>query len=159
MLLFIRMIPKSVTRDELLRFVYKGMNSSWMRFIERQGSIVSIWIKRFTSQETHTVEYHGIANIEPATSAQAAIRRLNRANLKGRSVEVREFFHRSPLRDRRKGHSSIEHGSPNDHRSRDRRRYLFGNEQVSVSGSVNAGYASSVRPQINWSLETLFFRR
>ena len=77
MLVFIRIIPKSVTCDELRHFVRKGVDSLWTRFSGNQGSVDGVSIKKFTNQKTQSVEYHGMANIEPATSAQAAIRMLS----------------------------------------------------------------------------------
>ena len=153
MLLFIRMIPRSVTSGELDRFVRKGMGSFWTRFLVRQEIAVRPKVIRITNRKTHSVEYHGIVDIEPATSAQAAIRRLNRTRLKGKRVEVRHFFRRSPLRDRRVGHLSVEHDSSTDIRSRDRRRNQLVIEPVSVSGAVEAGDSSSVHRQINWDYQ------
>ncbi len=144
MLVFVRIIPKSVTCDELRHFVRKGVDSLWTRFSGNQGSVDGVSIKKFTNQKTQSVEYHGIVNVEPATSAQAAIRRLSRTTLKGVPVEVRKFYQLSPLRDRRTGQSAKEHESFNDLRKRDRRRSRLAVEPVYMSGSVKAGNAIPV---------------
>ncbi len=141
MLVFIRMIPKSVTCNELSHFVHRRVDSLRTRFSGNHGSVDSVSIKKFTNQETQSVEYHGVVNIEPAVSAQAAIRRLNRTTLKGVPVEVRKFYHRSPLRDRRKGQSVREYKLFNDLRKRDRRRNQLDIEPVYVSGVIKAGDA------------------
>ena len=135
MLVFIRMIPMAVTCDDLHRFVYKGLRSFWTRFFGSRGSIVELSIIRIATQNTHLVQYHGLVDIEPATSAQAAIRRLNQTMLNGVPVEVRKYFHRSPLRDRRRSQSGIETSSFKDLRKEDRRRHQLVVEHVPVSGS------------------------
>ncbi len=99
-------------------------------------------IFKVTNPKTHSVEYHGMVDIQPATSAQTAIKSLNRTHLKKMPVEVRKYFHRSPLRDRRAGQSIREHESFNDLRKRDRRRSRLTVEAVAVSGSVKAGNAT-----------------
>ena len=144
MLVFVRIIPKSVTCDELRHFVRKGVDSFWTRFSGKQGSVDSVSIKKFTNQETQSVEYHGVVNIEPAMSAQAAIRRLNRTTLKGVPVEVRKFYQRSPLRDRRKSQSDMDAELFKDLRKVDRRRNQLDIEPVYVSGAVKAGDAIPV---------------
>ena len=141
MLVFIRMIPKSVTCNELSHFVHRGVDSLRTRFLGKQGSVDSVSIKRFTNQETQSVEYHGIVNIEPAASAQAAIRRLNRTTLKGVPVEVRKFYQRSPMRDRRRNQSDMDAASFENLRKGDRRRNLLDIDPVYRSGAVKAGNA------------------
>jgi len=122
MLVFIRMIPESVTTDDLRHFINKGMGFVWNNIFRRQGTIASTSIFKTTNPKTDSVEYHGMVDIQPATSAQAAIRKLNRTHLKGRPVEIRKYFRRSPLRDRRTGQPYREHESFNDLREKDRRR-------------------------------------
>ena len=134
MLLFIRMIPMAITCDELYRYVYKGMGSFWTRFFGHQGSITELSILRFANRDAQSVEYHGLVDIEPAISAQGAIRRLNRTSLYGTPVEVREFFDRSPSRDRRKSQSSMETASFKNLRKGDRRSQQLAIESVPVSG-------------------------
>ncbi len=139
MLVFIRMIPKSVNCNELRHFVSKGVNSFWTRYAGKQGSVDSVSINKVTNQEMQSVEYHGIVNIEPATSAQAAIKKLNRTTLKGVPVEVRKFYQRSPMRDRRKGQSDIDADMFKDLRKGDRRRKQLFMEPVYISGAVKVG--------------------
>ena len=59
-------------------------------------------------------------------------------------MEVRKFYQRSALRDRRTGQSDREHELFNDLRKRDRRRCQLDMESVYVSGSVKAGNAIPV---------------
>ena len=144
MLVFVRLIPETVTIGDLRHFVDKGMGSLRDYIFGRQGAITSILIFRVTNPKTHSVEYHGMIDIQPAASAQATIRRLNRTLLKGMPVEVRKYFRRSPLRDRRTGQSDRKRESFKDLRKKDRRRYQLDLEPVYVSGSVKAGDAIPV---------------
>ena len=134
MLVFIRMVPASVNSGDLRGFIYKGMGSFWLRLLSSQGSTARISIIRIVNQNTHSVEFHGLVDIEPAASAQAAIRRLNRTSLYGTLVEVREFFDRSTSRDRRKSQTSMETDSFKDLRKGDRRSQQLAIESVPVSG-------------------------
>jgi len=134
MLVFVRMIPESVTIGDLRHFVGKGMGSLRNYIFGRQGAITSVFIFRVTNPKTHSVEYHGMVDIQPAASAQATIRRLNRTHLKRMPVEVRKYFHRSQLRNKRTGQSIREHESFNDLRKRDRRRSRLTVKSVAVSG-------------------------
>ncbi|MES9961333.1 MAG: RNA-binding protein [Sedimenticola sp.] len=141
MLVFIRMVPASVTNGDLRHFVDRGMGSMWDRFFGRRGNITASTILRFTNPKTQSVEYHGVVDIEPATSAQAMIKKLNRTPLNGVPVEVRKFYHRSALRDRRKDRLNTETGSVTDMRRGNRRRSHMNIEPVSISGPVEAGRA------------------
>jgi len=137
MLVFIGMIPMAITCDDLHRFVYKGLGSFWTSFFGGQGIIAELSIIRIAIQNTHLVQYHGLVDIEPATSVQAVIKRLNRTRLNGVFVEVRKFIDRSPLRDRRKSQSGIETSYFKDLRKGDRRRCQLAVEEVPVSGFSN----------------------
>ena len=134
MLVFIRKIPMAVTCDELHGFVYQGMSSFGTRFFGKQGTINELEILKFTNEDTRSVEYHGLVDIEPATSADTAIMRLNQAFLNGAPVEVREFIDRSPSRDRRNSQTKTEISMLKNLRMGDRRRSRLTIEPVSVSG-------------------------
>ncbi len=139
MRMFIRMLPPSVTSGELNRFIHKGAEGFWSRLFSSQGRINCMLIIRVTNQSTHSVEYHGLVDYKSATSAQAAIKSLNRTILKGVPVEVRIFHHRAELRDRRTWQSDREHELFNDLRKRDRRRSRLAVEPVPVSGVFKVG--------------------
>ncbi len=139
MRMFIRMIPPSVTSGELSRYIHKGTGGWLSRLFSSQGRVNRTSIIRVTNPSTHSVEYHGLVDYKSATSAQAAIKSLNRTILKGVPVEVRKFYHRSELRDRRTGQSDREHELFNELRKGDRRRSRLAVEPVPVSGVFRVG--------------------
>ncbi len=134
MLVFVRMIPMAITCDDLYHFIHKGMGSFFTQLLGNKGTVTELSILRFTNQEAHSVQYHGLVDIDPVTSAQDAIKRLNQSRLIGVPVEVREFYDRSSSRDRRKRQSAIESASFKDQRRGDRRCNQLKIEPVTVSG-------------------------
>ncbi|HEB95735.1 MAG TPA: RNA-binding protein [Sedimenticola thiotaurini] len=143
MLVFIREIPESVTRQDLRHFVGEAFRSPWNRLFGRKGEIRELDILKITDEETQTVEYHGLVDIEPSKSAMLAIRRLNKSRLLGRSVDVRRYWIRSTYRDRRGQPQGAEELSLPERRMRDRRRPRLREERVHVSGPVTVASDSS----------------
>jgi hypothetical protein len=138
MLVFIRLLPEAVTQNDLRKFVGKAIRSSWLHWLFPQARIHSTEIRKFANGQNHSVEYHAIVDIEPAKAAVAAIRKLNRTPLKGKQVEVRKYYHRSLLRDRRKAlQEDAQEGD--ERRRRDRRRESLEVERVGVSGTWQGG--------------------
>ncbi len=148
MLIFIRLLPESVTQGELRKFVEKAMHSPWRSLFFSHSKIHTAEIRKLVNRATGSVEYHGIVDIEPAKGAVAAIRRLDRTPLRGKTVEVRKYYQRSPLRDRRGGEAAGE--SSDNRRKRDRRRPNLVAESVTISGPLRPGRlkASKVSPEI-----------
>jgi hypothetical protein len=148
MLIFIRLLPESVTQGELRRFVEKAIHSPWSGLFFARCKIRMAEIRKLVNRATGSVEYHGVVDVEPAKGAAKAIRKLNLTPLKGKAVEVRKYYKRSPLRDRREG-GSLEAASAN-RRQRDRRRPNLVAESVTISGPLRAGRlkASQVSPEI-----------
>jgi len=101
MLIFIRLLPESVTQGELRRFVEKAIHSPWRNLFLARSKIRMAEIRKLVNRATGSVEYHGLVDIEPAKGAVTAIRKLHLTPLKGKTVEVRKYYKRSPLRDRR----------------------------------------------------------
>lgn len=139
MLVFIRMIPESVTRQDLQHYVAQAFRSPWARLFGRPARVKTLEILKLTDEGEQTVEFHALADIEPKKSALLAIRRLNRVPLLGRRVAVRKYYTRSDYRDRRgqppdQGSLSIQ-----DRRTHDRRRPHLRREQVQISGPAAAG--------------------
>jgi hypothetical protein len=135
--IFIRLLPDDVSQSDLRHFVSDALHRSW--FVRSSnGQIVAVEIRKLTNSETYSTEYHGIVDVEPAKAAMQAIQKLNRNNLKGKDVEVRKFFQRSDLRDRRR-HLSDEAISE-ERRKRDRRRSHMQEERVHRSGALGIGY-------------------
>lgn len=144
MRLFLRMLPAGVGEEELYRFVQRSLRSPWSRMFGRGGRLKSVNILKITDIETGSVEYHGVADIEPAKSAMMAARRLQRSNLRGRELEVRPYHYRTQKRDRR-GQKPFQ-GELNIHNRRvsDRRRAQLRKERVPHTGEPTSGRAVRV---------------
>ena len=121
MWIFIRQIPKGTSREELRKFVTKGQKPSWMFLpIPSRTKVKRCEILQIFNPGAKTIEYHGLAQIDPSKAALPIIARLNGCELKGKPVEVRKYFRRSSHRDRRRSLDvrALEH----DNRRQDRRR-------------------------------------
>ena len=122
MWVFVRQIPKSsATRGELVKFVNKGLRPSWIFFpFSSHAKVKRCEILQIFNPETKTTEYHGLVQIDPSKAALPVIERLNGRKLKGKPVEVRKYFRRSPHRDRRR--ILFEREDLQEFRRQDRRR-------------------------------------
>lgn len=101
--IFIRRLPESVTRLDLIHFVADALPSHWSLFSHAsEHAPVDCEIMQLTDCDTQLTEYHGIAHFANPTEALAVIGRLDGRTLKGKPMQVRKYFHRSELRDRRK---------------------------------------------------------
>jgi len=138
MLVFIRMIPESVTRQDLQHYVAEAFHSPWARLFGRPARVKTLEILKLTDEGDQTVEFHALADIEPKKSALLAIRRLNRVPLLGRHVAVRKYYTRSDYRDRRGQRPDQETLSIQDRRMQDRRRPHLQREWVQISGPAIA---------------------
>jgi len=139
MLIFFRLIPDSVTEKDLRRFVRNALCSPWRRLLRRWGNIRSIRIIKITNQETFSIEYHGLVDVEPARLADAAIKKLDRMELGGRPVQVRKFHKRSGYRDRRRQDPGMEGLAIHNRRIKDRRRATLSTEGVYIAGALFPG--------------------
>lgn len=101
--IFIRMLPPSVTRLDLINFVASGLRPRWdILQICKPMAIGSCEIIKITDPDLQTVEFHGLVHVPEAKKATELIKRLNGALLKGKKMQVRKFTRRSQWRDRRK---------------------------------------------------------
>ena len=149
MQLFIPCIPDSVSEADLRRFMQQALCSPWRRLLKRWGHIGSIRILKITHQESRSVEYHGLVDVEPARQAERLIKKLNNTLLGGEAVEVRQYHRRSGFRERRRQHSGMESLAITDRRTRERRRGSLIIEQVPVSGEApSPGTGSAFEPVI-----------
>lgn len=139
MLVFIRLLPESVTQSDLRKFVSRAMRSYWSSLFFPSSRIRSTEIRKCSNSTNHSVEYHGIVDIEPAKAAVKAIRKLNRRSLKGKEVEVRKYYQRSALRDRRI--DDAEDIPTGERRRQDRRRQAMHIERVPISGRLAPRYS------------------
>ncbi|MET0105936.1 MAG: hypothetical protein ABW072_12470 [Sedimenticola sp.] len=145
--IFISRLPDRVNRIDLIRFIAPAVHQPQM-FSEppKRAHIDNCEIIQITNLETHEVEFHGLAKIEPAWAAEAAIEYLNGTELKGKNMEVRMFSRRSPFKDRRRGEASpINTGEANQRKS-DRRR---NNLRVEILHAGTAQYIVSDDQPIN----------
>ena len=121
MWVFLRQIPKGTTRDELGRFVSKGLKPSWMLFqLFQQAKVKRCEVLQIFNTDTRSTEYHGLVLIDPSKAALPVIERLNGREFKGKTIEVRKYFRRSSHRDRRRTLS--ERKASLENRRVDRRR-------------------------------------
>jgi hypothetical protein len=120
---FIRRLPNSTTRLDLMQFLSAALKPKWylLQFAPL-GHLVRCEICRIDDPLNKRVEYHGIAQIEPPSAAQNIINNLNGAFFKAKKVEVRKFFRRSLNRDRRRTSSIQPHSDILEQRKQDRRR-------------------------------------
>jgi hypothetical protein len=133
MKVFVRQIPNTVSRATLVRFINQGLKRPWyFPFGKRDGEIARHDVIRITNPDTGTTEFHAMIDIQPAKAAVRVIRQLNAKELEGRPVEVRKWYHRSPLRDRRRNESEIMAEKYRARRLHDRRRGTLRVEIVST---------------------------
>lgn len=141
--IFIRRLPESVTRLDLIHFISGALKPHWALFsAPPKTANVDCEIMRVTDIDSQTVEYHGIAHFAQPNEAMGVIARLNGTLLKGKQMEVRKFFHRSSLRDRRI------HSSSNplpthvfEQRHEDRRRSQLLIEEFHAGATRIQGYS------------------
>ena len=121
--IFIRRLPNSTTRLDLMQFIASALKPKWYRLqFSPLGKLTHCDICRIDDSQNDQVEYHGIARIDPPSAALQVINRLNGELFKNKQVEVRKFFRRSAKRDRR--HLRKEGPLPGrlEKRKQDRRR-------------------------------------
>jgi RNA recognition motif-containing protein len=119
MMLFLRGLPEDVTQKELRAFVQEAVRPRHKRSFSLKAAVSNCTILRITDQTNGATEHHGLVEIHPAKAAIGAIETLNGKTLKGASIEVRRYHHRTPLRDRRRNRSEQDYP---DQRKEDRRR-------------------------------------
>ncbi len=139
MRLFIRMLPEGVSEEELYQFVQQAIRSPWSRLFGRGARIKSTNILQITDQESRSVEYHGVVDVEPMKSALMAARRLCHLKLRGSELEVRPYYYRSRSHDRRGQEPLVEGLTIHNRRLSDRRRPRLQKERVLVVGKMRAG--------------------
>lgn len=121
--IFIRRLPESLTRLDLIHFISSAIKPNWNIFGRTSSPAkFDCEIMRITDIDSQTVEYHGVAHFALSNEALAAISRLNGSVLKGKTMEVRKYFHRSPLRDRRMLTSSLPLPNPIQEKRHEERR-------------------------------------
>ena len=141
--IFIRLLPGSVTRHDLMAFLQPGLEHRWSLFDRTpHGKIAKCSILKITDLDKDTIEFHGVATIEPASAAMAAIKRLNGTRFKGKRMEVRKMTRRSSFRDKRKKQSEPLSEDFFEERRRDRRRNNLRYE------TMRAGMTHQIRAEL-----------
>ena len=140
---FIRRLPESVTRLDLIHFIASVIKPHWTLFGMRSKPVkFDCEIMRVTDIDNQTVEYHGIAHFAKPNEAMSVISRLNGTLLKGKKMEVRKYFQRSPLRNRRLRTSSDPlPSSVQEQRRKDRRRSQLLVEDFLAGATRIQGYS------------------
>jgi len=141
--IFIRRLPEAVTRLDLIHFISDAVKPHWSIFggTSSKADQFDCEIIRITDFDNQTIEYHGVAHFAQPHEALSVISRLNGSMLKGKMMEVRKFFHRSPLRDRRTQTAP----SPlpkhlTEQRRGDRRRSQLLIEEIHAGATRTQGY-------------------
>lgn len=140
--IFLRRLPDSITRLDLIKYVNSALRPRWPMLRHRpHGRLVGCEIFQVTDLTTDAVEFHGLVHVEPATAANALIQRLDGTLLKNKPMSVRKFFRRSQLRDRRKQPGHTPPPGVLEQRKGDRRR---NNLRVEL---LSAGSTQETHPQ------------
>ena len=122
MWVFVSKLDNTTTRKQLSRFIAKGLRPGWAPFpCPTRGEIRRCEILHIIDRDRDTIEFHGLAQIEPVKSALSAISRLHGSKFGGRQVEVRKFQRRASP-DRRDHLHDWGSASGEERRQRERRR-------------------------------------
>ncbi|MCB1902852.1 MAG: RNA-binding protein [Gammaproteobacteria bacterium] len=139
---FVRRLPESVTRLDLIHFISSALKPHWTLFgMTLKPENIDCQILRVTDIDKQTVEYHGIAHFAKPNEAVAVIARLNGEFFKEKQMEVRKYFHRSPLRDRRQQTTSPLTAPEEEQRREERRRAGLLIEEFHAGATRAHGYS------------------
>lgn len=120
---FIRRVPNSTTRLDLLRFINSALKPKWSHLqFSSLGEIKACDICQINNSDNGREEFHGLVRIEPANAALAVIEKLNGECINSQQVQVRKFYHRSTSRDPRSEDDTPAQSVMKDKRDQDRRR-------------------------------------
>jgi hypothetical protein len=94
--LFVRHLPRNVSRRDLKAFVHSELRRVGVRGTLLLHLCSDCRILRVTDTAKGSQQYHGLVEIQPAGLALQAIDLLNGKQLCGKPVEVRRYRNRSP---------------------------------------------------------------
>ncbi|MES9858048.1 MAG: RNA-binding protein [Sedimenticola sp.] len=121
--IFIRRLPVSTTRLDLIQFATDALEPQWhLLEFSPIGKLKGCEIVRITNGSLTNPEYHGLLHIEPPKAALAVIDRLDGSIFKNKKVDVRKFCRRSVERDRRRNETQPLSPDIIEQRKSDRRR-------------------------------------
>ncbi len=92
MIIILRKIPPETMYEDILAFVEPALKAKWF---SKEGYIEEVKILIINDNDRETVEHHGLIRINPDSSAQKAIKLLNRKSILGKRIAVREYQYRS----------------------------------------------------------------
>ncbi len=121
MRVFLRNIPKNTTTNELAHYIKRHLNRGLSSWFSTPVSVNHIEIVKQLDDNLRVISYHGLANIENDKSAKRMIKRLRKAQFKGRRISVREFVVRIWHNDKR-DQAIFKNNPSNDRRKSDRRQ-------------------------------------
>jgi RNA recognition motif-containing protein len=117
MQIFIRKIPRGVTRKDLRAFVESALQLRIPLPFRTRGEVRDCRIIVIQDKNTGELDRHGIVSVHPEKAAEQVIKRLNRTRLNGRRVQLHQYFSRK-------------HGSPRDTGERRRKNLEIKEEFV-----------------------------
>ncbi|GAB4258050.1 MAG: hypothetical protein Kow0065_07610 [Methylomicrobium sp.] len=126
-------IPADTSHQDVFRFFEPALKR---KFFFKKPTLSKIEILRQYDPDANTYEYHALATIEPDSFAKRVIIRLNRKELNGKRIAVREYYLRSWHNDprQRHGNSRLKFA---DRRVADRRRknlQMLPAEDIRITG-------------------------
>lgn len=98
MIIFFSHVPENTRHKDLVELIKPAMKSF---LFGEKGTIKKLKIVQLKDPRNKISEYHALVSIEPETVAKRVIKRLNRKKLLGRVIEVRRYYRRNKLNDRR----------------------------------------------------------
>ena len=117
MQIFIRKIPRGVTRKELRAFVESALEWRFPLPFRTRGEVRRCRVIVIHDPKTGEMDRHCIVSVHPEKAAQQVIKRLNRTRLHGRRVELHQYFTRK-------------HGTPRDTGERRRQQLEVEDERL-----------------------------
>jgi RNA recognition motif-containing protein len=94
MQVFIRKLPRGVTRKDLRAFVESGLEWRGPLPFRTRGEVRDCRIIVIHDHKTGEMDRHGIVSIHPEKAAEQVIKRLNHSRLHGRRVHLHQYFSR-----------------------------------------------------------------
>jgi len=101
MLLFVRGLPKGISRNELMRVVQAAIRAKIPLPFRHKRRVTRCEILHILDRSSGRMERHGLVEVIPDKAGLLALRRLNHSRIHGKMVEVHPYRRRSYQRDRR----------------------------------------------------------
>ena len=88
MIIILRSISASTRKQDIENFIEPAIKGGFLR---KNGHIEKISILVLRDTRTNKVEYHGLVTIKPDVVANRVIKKLNRKQINGKRVLIREY--------------------------------------------------------------------